>query len=56
VAIKADAMPPGVGDVVRQPGEPLERVHGLKVSAEAWIHARAVEHGLLAVEVDELLQ
>jgi hypothetical protein len=40
--------------VIAHAGEPLERVHGLEVSAERGVHAGAVEHRLLPVEVDEL--
>jgi len=34
----------------------LEQAHRLEVPAEEGIHARAVDDGLLAVEVDELLE
>jgi ankyrin repeat protein len=33
-----------------------EVVRGLEVAAERWIHAGAVQHGLLAIEVHELLE
>src|SRR2546426_9177602 len=46
----------GVGDVVGQARQPFQRVHGLEIAAERGIHAGAVQHGLLAVEVDELLE
>jgi hypothetical protein len=42
--------------VVGETGQPLQRVHGLEVTAERGVHAGAVQHGLLAVEVDEFLE
>jgi hypothetical protein len=54
--MEVGAMSAGVGDMVAHARQPLERVHGLEVSAEKGIHTGAVEDGLLAVEVDELLQ
>jgi hypothetical protein len=42
--------------VVTHAGEPLERIQGLEVSSERWVHPRAVEHRLPAVEADELLE
>ena len=42
--------------MVADAGEPLERVHGLEVTAQGGVHPRAVQHRLLAVEVDELLE
>jgi hypothetical protein len=49
-------MLPRIGDVVAHACEPFERVQGLEVSSERRVHPRAVEHGLAAVEVDELLE
>jgi hypothetical protein len=46
-------MSAGVGDVIVHARQPLERVHGLEVTAERWVHAGAIEDGLLAVDVDE---
>ena len=45
-----------VRDVVGHARQPFQRVHGLEVAAQAGIHLRPVQHGLLAVEVDELFQ
>jgi hypothetical protein len=45
---------PGVWDVVAQAGEPLERVHGLEVSAQGGVHPRAVDDRSLPVGVHEL--
>jgi hypothetical protein len=45
-----------VGDVIAHPGQPLERVERLEVPAQEGIHLRAVEHGLLTIEVHELLE
>jgi len=42
--------------VVGHARQPLQRVQCLEVAAERWIHAGPVQHGLLAVEVDEFLQ
>jgi hypothetical protein len=56
LAVEEGAVLAGVGDVVAHAGEPLERVHGLEVPAEGGVHAGAVEDGLAAVEVDELLE
>jgi hypothetical protein len=44
-----------VGDMVSQTGQPLQRVHGLEVPAQEGIHARAIQDGLLAVEIHDLL-
>jgi hypothetical protein len=49
-------MSAGVGDVVGETGQPLQGVHDLEVPAERGVHAGAVEHGFLAVEVDQLLE
>jgi hypothetical protein len=49
-------MAAGVWDVVGETGHPIERVHGLEVSPERGVHAGAVDDGLVAVEVDELLE
>jgi hypothetical protein len=46
----------GLGHMVGQTRQPLQRVHGLKVATERRIHAGSIQHGLLAVEVDELLE
>jgi len=54
VGIEVGAVFAGVGDVVAHASEPLERVEGLEVSPQEGIHLRAVEHGLLAIEVHEL--
>ena len=56
VGIEVGAVFAGVGDLVGQTRQPLQRVHGLEIAAERGIHAGAVQHGLLAVEVDELLE
>jgi len=40
----------GVGDMVGQKRQPLQRVQSLEVPTERGIHAGAVQHGLLAVE------
>jgi len=56
VGIEVGAMLAGVGDMVGQTRQPLQRVHGLEVSAERGIHAGSIQHGLLAVEVDEYLE
>jgi hypothetical protein len=53
--VEVGAMAAGVGDVVGEAGQPLERVHGLEVPPERGVHAGAVDDGLLPVEVDELL-
>ena len=45
-----------VGDRVSQTGQPLQRVHGLEVPAQEGIHARAIQDGLVAVEIHELLE
>src|SRR5438128_7577227 len=50
VGIEVGAMFAGVGDVVGQTRQPFQRVHGLEIAAERGIHARAVQHGLLAFE------
>jgi hypothetical protein len=42
--------------VIAHSGEPLERVERLAISPEEGIHLRAVEHRLLTVQVDELLE
>lgn len=50
-------MLPGIGDVIGQAGEPLERVESLEASSERGIEPRGVvEDGLAAVQVHELLQ
>jgi hypothetical protein len=56
LAVEEGAVLPGVGDVIAHAGEPLERVQGFEVPAQGGVHAGAVEDGLLAVEVDELLE
>jgi len=45
-----------VGDVVAHAGQSLERVEGLEVTAQGWVHAGAVEDSPVVVEVHELLQ
>jgi hypothetical protein len=40
----------GVGNLVGHARQPFQGVHRLKVPAERWIHAGAVQHGLLAIE------
>src|SRR2546425_1138678 len=55
-AIEVGAMFAGVGDVVGHARQPFQWVHRLEVPAERWIHAGAIEHGLLAIEVHELLE
>jgi hypothetical protein len=47
---------PRVRDVIAHARQPLERMEGLEVTAQAGIHLRAVEHRLLAIEVHELLE
>jgi hypothetical protein len=42
--------------VVAHAGQPLQRVEGLEVASQGGVHPGAVEDGLLAVEVHELLQ
>jgi hypothetical protein len=54
--MEVGAMFARVGDVVGQTGQPLQRVHGLKVATERGIHAGSIQHGLVAVEIDELLE
>jgi len=39
--------------VIGHARQPLQRIHGLEVSAQEGIHAGAVEHGLMSVEVAE---
>jgi hypothetical protein len=56
VGIEVGAMFTAVGDMVGQTRQPFQRVHGLEVATERGIHAGSIQHGLLAVEVDELLQ
>jgi hypothetical protein len=43
-----------VRDAAADPGQPLERVHGLEVSSDEGVHPRAVDDGVLPVKVDEL--
>ena len=54
LAVEQRAVLSRIGDVVAHAGEPLERIHRLEVTAQGRLHPRAVEHRLLAVEVDEL--
>jgi hypothetical protein len=42
--------------VVAHTGQPLDGIHGLEVSPQEGIQLRAVEHGLLAIQVHELLE
>jgi hypothetical protein len=46
----------GIGDVIGKASQPLEGIHGLKVSPEARIHLRMVQDGLFSIDVGELLQ
>ena len=45
-----------VGDLACHPVQPLERVESLEVASQEGIHLGAVEHGLLAIEIHELLE
>jgi hypothetical protein len=56
VGIEVGAMFAGVGDMVRQTRQPLQRVHALEVAAERRIHPGSIQRSLLAIEVDELLE
>jgi len=56
VAVEDRAVLAWVRDVVAHAGEPLEGVEGLEVPAQGRVHAGAVEHGPVVVEVHELLQ
>ena len=56
VSVEVGAVSERIGDMVGETGQPLQRVHRLEVSPERGVHAGAVEHCLLAVEVDELLE
>ena len=56
MAVEEGPVLPRVGDVVAHTGQPLERVEGLEVAPQGRVQARAVEDGLLAVEVDELAE
>jgi hypothetical protein len=49
-------MSAGVGDVVAHARQPLQGIERLEVSAERRVHTGAIQHGLVAVEVDELLE
>jgi hypothetical protein len=56
VGVEVSAVSARIRDVVGEPGQPLQRVHRLEVSAQRGVHAGAIEHGLVAIEVDELLE
>ena len=56
VGVEVGAVSARIGDVVGETGQPLHRVHRLDVSPKRGVHAGAVEHGLVAVEVDEFLE
>jgi hypothetical protein len=55
-ALKVGPVLARVGDMVSQTGQPLQRVHGLAVPPQEGIHARAIQDGLLAVEIHEFLE
>ncbi len=46
-------MSTGVGDVVGETGQPLQRVHGLEGPPEREDHAGETEQGRVTVEVGE---
>ena len=56
LAVEQRPMLSQIADVVAHACEPFERVQGLEVLSERRVHPRAVEDGLVAVEVDGLLE